>query len=81
LNADKTSDRCIRAANPMELPDAAKRDSLYRYGFLSADDPSNPFHLVNFDCAGTVVVAAAGESGVVRMPANSCFCRIRAAPS
>ena len=55
----------IRDASPMELPDGR---SVIRYtdrGFLSADDPNNPFHRVNFDCSGTVAMAAGGESGVM----------------
>jgi hypothetical protein len=55
----------IRDASPIELPDGR---TVLRYsdkGFLSADDPDNPFHLVNFDCAGAVAMAAGGESGVM----------------
>ncbi len=60
----------IRDASSMELPDGR---SIIRYmdrGFLSADDPKNPFHRVNFDCSGTVAMAAGGGTGVMAGTCN-----------
>ncbi|KPK62595.1 MAG: hypothetical protein AMS21_07385 [Gemmatimonas sp. SG8_38_2] len=51
-----------QAAESYQLPDGRTVQPLNLVGFVTANDPENPLHMMNQNCAGTTIVAPEGET-------------------